>query len=61
MKIKIRDIVITRLEIIETELIETAKKLQSKAVFFKQDDLAMKNIEKALTEVLKAQKHLKEK
>ena len=56
-----REVIITRLEIIETELIETGRKLKSKAVFFKQDVLAMKNIEKALTEVLKAQKHLKEK
>lgn len=61
MEITIREIAITRLEIIEKELIETARKLMQKAVFFKQDTLAMGNIEKALEEVLKAQKHLKEK
>ena len=56
-----RRIAVTRLEIIATELVETGRKLKTKAVFFKEDTLAMKNIEKALTEVLRAQKHLREK
>jgi len=60
MENNIREIVVSELEIIEKELIETAQKLQSKAVFFKQDVLTIKNIQKALMEVLKAQKHLKE-
>ena len=55
-----RSIVLTMLEKIENELIASWKTLKSKAVFFKQDTLSMKNIEKALVEVLKAQKHLKE-
>jgi len=59
MENNIREIVVTELEIIERELIKTAQKLQSKAVFFKQDVLTVKNIQKALMEVLKAQKHLK--
>ena len=61
MEITIREIAITRLKIIEKELIETARKLMQKAVFFKQDTLAMRNIEKALAEIAKAQKKLKEK
>jgi len=59
MENNIREIVVSELEIIEKELIKTAQKLQSKAVFFKQDVLTIKNIQKALMEVLKAQKHLK--
>jgi len=60
MENNIRKIVVSELEIIEKELIKIAQKLQSKAVFFKQDVLTIKNIQKALMEVLKAQKHLKE-
>jgi len=56
-----RAVVLEMLEKIENELIVAGRTLQSKAVFFKQDTLSMKNIEKALVEVLKAQKHLKEK
>ena len=57
----IRKVIAERLEMIERELIETGQKLQSKTVFFNQDILSMKSIEKALTEVVKAQKHIKEK
>jgi len=60
MENNIRGIVIPRLEMIEEELVRAGRKLLSKAVFLKQDDLAIKNIQKALAEVLKAQKHLKE-
>jgi len=60
MENNIRGIVIPRLEMIEEELVRAGRKLLSKAVFLKQDDLAIKNIQKALAEVLKAQKHLRE-
>ncbi len=56
---KIRDHVLDMLGDIENDIIDAGRMLQSRAVMFKQDVEAMKNIEKSLTEILKAQKKLK--
>ena len=56
---EIREAVTMELIDIEVAIIEANHTLTSKAVMFKEDILAQKNIQKALVEILKAQKHLK--
>lgn len=58
---KEREEVLKILEQVEYKLILAARTLKRKAVFFKQDEDAMRNIEKSLSQVSIASKNLNTK